>query len=85
MAYRIEVSPLASRQLKKLDAETSRKIGRKIDSLGVNPRPPGVEKLAGTGDLWRVRVGDYRIIYQIHDKRLLVLVVKVGDRKDIYR
>jgi mRNA interferase RelE/StbE len=53
--------------------------------LADNPRPPGVEKLAGTEDLYRVRVGDYRIICQIQDEVLLVLAAKIGHRREIYR
>jgi mRNA interferase RelE/StbE len=55
------------------------------DALAAEPRPPGVAKLQGDENLWRIRVGQYRIVYEIHDDRLIVLVVRVGDRKDIYR
>ncbi len=56
-----------------------------MDGLAVNPRPKGVKKLSGLDDLYRIRVGDYRIVYQIHDDRLIVLVVRIGHRKDVYR
>ena len=56
-----------------------------MKTLQYNPRPPGVKKLAGENDLYRIREGDYRIIYTIEDKELIVLVVKIGDRKEIYR
>jgi len=61
------------------------RLGRRIDSLAENPRPQGIKKLAGEEDLFRLRVGDYRIIYQIQEKRLVVLVVGVGHRADVYR
>jgi mRNA interferase RelE/StbE len=55
------------------------------DALASNPRPHGVKKLQGDENLWRIRVGAYRIVYEIHDDRLVVLVIRIGDRKDIYR
>mgnify|MGYP001580816136 FL=1 len=56
-----------------------------MDALAATPRPKGVKKLTGTDDLYRIRVGDYRIVYQIHDDRLIVLVVRIGHRRDVYR
>lgn len=85
MAYRIELSPAAVRDLADLDKPNQRRIATKIESLKDAPRPSGVEKLAGANDLYRVRVGEYRIIYQIQDKVLLVLILKIGHRKDVYR
>jgi mRNA interferase RelE/StbE len=61
------------------------RIAAKIDSLAHDPRPRGVEKLSGEENLYRVRVGNYRIIYQLQDAQLIVLVVKVGHRRDVYR
>ncbi len=58
---------------------------RAIDGLAIDPRPSGVVKLSGEENLYRVRAGDYRIVYSIQDAALLVLIVKVGDRKDVYR
>lgn len=58
---------------------------RKIQELEENPRPFGLKKLVAEENLYRIRVGDYRIIYQIQDKILLILVIKIGHRKDIYR
>ena len=84
MPYRIEIAPAAERQIRKLEATVRPKIFKKIDSLGSNPRPPGMEKLTNTG-LYRVRVGDYRIIYDVEDKVTRVLVLKVGDRKQVYK
>ena len=61
------------------------RIAPKIEALADEPRPPGVKKLAGEEELYRIRVGDYRVIYAIEDAELVVLVVMVGDRKDVYR
>jgi len=57
----------------------------RIEALSDDPSPQGVAKLEGAETLYRLRVGDYRIVYEIRDKELLVLVVKVGHRKDVYR
>ena len=57
----------------------------KIDKLAENPRPRGAEKLKGEDGLYRIRVGDYSVIYQVRDKALIVLVVKIGDRKEVYK
>lgn len=83
--YRVEFKPSAARALTKLDRETQRRIIQKAEALAVDPRPQGVEKLAGEQDAYRVRSGDYRIIYEIRDDILLVMVLKVGHRRDIYR
>lgn len=83
--YRVGISEPALKQLRALPRETARRIAAKIDSSASDPRPHGVEKLEGTDDQYRVRVSDFRIIYTIQDKRLLVLVLRIGDRKDVYR
>jgi len=85
MAYRIEVKPSAARALAKLPRPAQRRIARKIDALADGPRPEGAEKLKGANDLHSIRVGDYRVIYQIRDDVLLVLVVRIGHRRDVYR
>jgi mRNA interferase RelE/StbE len=83
--YRIEVAPAAARPLRKLDPQARRRIQAAVELLTTDPRPPGARKLVGGDGLWRVRTGDYRIVYQIHDRRLLVLVVAPGHRRAIYR
>lgn len=83
--YRVELRPAALRDLRKLDANVRRRLATAIDLLARTPRPPGVEKLQGQESRYRVRVGEYRIIYQIEDRVLLVLVVRVGHRREIYR
>ena len=86
MRYRIELSRAAKKFLDGLrDAKLSRRFSKVIQSLAENPRPPDSLKLQGNEELYRVRVGDYRIIYQIQDAVLTVLVVDVGHRGDIYR
>jgi mRNA interferase RelE/StbE len=84
LPYRIEIAPAAERQIRKMEATVRRRIIDKIGTLGSNPRPVGVEKLTDTG-VYRVRVGEYRIIYDIVDKVTTVLVLKVGDRKEVYK
>jgi mRNA interferase RelE/StbE len=67
------------------DAALLRRLTQSIRSLGENPRPPGCVKLAGGDSLYRIRSGDYRIIYQIRDAELLIVVVALGHRREIYR
>ena len=85
VATAIDVTPAAARARDALPADVRRRIGAKIDALADEPRPPRVRKLAGMRDTYRVRVGDYRVIYEIHDDVLLVLVIDVGHRRDVYR
>lgn len=85
MTYQIRVTPAAVRQLKKLDAAARRRVQAAIEILADQPRPPGAKKLVGGDGEWRVRTGDFRIIYTIDDGVLLVLVVAVGHRREIYR
>jgi len=83
--YRVEFTPAAARQLGKLQGQAREMVAAAIVTLGRNPRPAGCVKLSGPGDLWRVRVRNYRVVYRIEDDRLVVTVVKLGDRKDVYR
>ena len=85
MAYSVLIAPAAERQLKALAQPVQKRIVKRLKSLGQNPRPPGVKKLAGEEELYRIREGDYRIVYTIQDKELIVLVVKIGNRKEVYR
>ena len=84
-SYRIEVSATAERQIRKLPRVDQIRIVRVIQALSTDPRPPGCRKLSGHDDVFRVRIGRYRVLYSIEDRRLLIIVLKVGDRKDIYR
>jgi mRNA interferase RelE/StbE len=83
--YAVEFLPSAARALAILDRAVQRRFARRIDRLADDPRPSGAEKLRGSDDVWRVRVGDYRVLYLIEDERLLILVVKIGHRRDVYR
>lgn len=85
MPYQIQLLPAAIRDLGRLEPLTRQRIADKISTLAAEPRPHGVEKLAGRDSRYRVRVGDYRIIYEIHDQRVLVLVARVGHRREVYR
>lgn len=84
-SYRVEVSPSAARQLRKLDSPARRRVQAAIELLAVDPRPSGAKQLVGGSGEWRVRTGNYRIVYEINDGVLVVLVVAVGHRKEIYR
>lgn len=83
--YRIEVAPAAARQLRKLDHPARRRVQAAVELLASDPRPPGAKKIVGGEGEWRVRTGDYRIVYEVRDQVLLVLVLAVGHRRDVYR
>ncbi|BAY65270.1 plasmid stabilization system [Calothrix brevissima NIES-22] len=85
MTYQIEISARAAKQLKKLSSEIRERINYKILELAENPRPSGVVKLENTDNKYRIRVGNYRVLYEIEDDVLIVKVVRVGHRRDIYR
>ncbi len=85
MTYEIQVSPAAARKLKKFDPQIRRRIQAAIELLADDPRPPAATQLVGGEGEWRVRTGDYRIIYEIVDQRLIVLVITIGHRRDVYR
>ena len=84
MTYEVRLAPAAVRQLPKLDPPGRRRVQAAIDLLAEDPRPPGARQLVGGAGEGRVRTGDFRIIYDIRDGELLVLVVKVGHRRDVY-
>ncbi len=86
MTYRIEITPAAYRDMKGIPKDAMRRIDAGILLLAENPRPPKAKRLQGNlKDYQRVRIGDYRIIYRIEDARLLVCVVRIGDRKEVHR
>jgi len=82
--YRIEILRSAQKQLRKIDRSSQKRIIGAVYALAENPRPSDCKKLSGRL-AWRIRVGEYRVIYEIHDNRLLILIVAMGGRKDIYR
>lgn len=83
--YRVELKPSSAKALTGIPKPNRLRIARCIDALADDPRPAGAVKLSGEDELYRVRVGDYRIVYQIQDRVLLVLVVRIGHRRDVYR
>ncbi|GAA6620661.1 type II toxin-antitoxin system RelE family toxin [Scytonema sp. NUACC26] len=84
MTYSIEIKPAAAKQIRKLPRDVQERIGARLNELALNPRLDGVKKLTNS-ELYRARAGDYRIIYQIQDNVLLVTVVRVGHRRDVYK
>jgi mRNA interferase RelE/StbE len=85
MIYGIKMKPAALRELKRLPEDVRRRITIRIASLADNPWPQGVEKIQGEEDTYRLRIGDYRVLYQVYRKDLIVLVVRVRHRREVYR
>jgi mRNA interferase RelE/StbE len=85
MAYEIRLKPSVARALGRLPADIRSRVGARLDALAGTPRPPGCEKLSGADDLYRIRVGDYRVVYQLTDDIRQLLVVAIGHRRDVYR
>jgi mRNA interferase RelE/StbE len=83
--YEIRLTRAAERGLAALPQADLRRVDAKILALADDPHPPGSKKLQGEEDLYRIRSGDFRVLYQVDEARLLVLVVEVGNRRDIYR
>jgi mRNA interferase RelE/StbE len=83
--YRLVVAPTAKKELKRLPEKTTERILKAVEALADNPRPHGSLKLEGTQNQYRIRVGDYRVIYSIADDVLTVLVIRIRHRKDAYR
>ena len=84
--YQIKILPTAQKDLASLPKAIRVRIGKKIDSLQTNPNPQGTKLLKGKGrEAYRVRVGDYRILYQIQREILTILVIKIGHRREVYR
>jgi len=83
--YAIVLTPAAKRDLKALPRTILRRVDARILSLRENPRPQGAKKLQGREGFLRIRVGDYRVVYQVVDDRRVVLVVRIGHRREVYR
>jgi mRNA interferase RelE/StbE len=83
--YRIELTRDALRALAKLDKPVRRRIQGAIEKLADDPRPPGMIALRGAPGAFRIRVGDYRVVYALHDDHLLIIVIDIGHRREIYR
>ncbi len=84
-SYRIEWKASAARELKRLDRSVIPRIVRSIGRLAENPFPPGCRKLLGSKDTYRIRVGDYRVIYEVVAGRLIIEIIRARHRKDAYR
>ena len=85
MNYQILIERRARREIVRLPVDISRRVAEAIDALIAQPRPPGCKKLAGSRNEWRIRIGDYRILYEIDDRARQVRVYAVGHRREIYR
>lgn len=85
MSFQVVISEVAEKEIRHLPAKVSERVRKAIDSLALNPRGSGTIKMKGEERMYRMRVGDYRILYEIHDKEVMVLVVRVSHRKDAYR
>jgi len=83
--YTVRLNARTGKVLDSLPPDMRRRIVRKLGARENNPRPPGVEKLAGVDGLYRVRVGTHRIVYAIRDRELIVIVVRFGHLRDAYR
>ena len=83
--YKIEISASAEKYIKKIPKKDLKKVIEAIQILAINPYPEGCRKLQGEEDVYRVRQGNYRIIYEIENKKLIILILKVGHRKDVYK
>jgi mRNA interferase RelE/StbE len=84
-AYRVEWLPSAARNFRRITPEFQRRIAPRVDDLSRNPRPHDTKKLRGSGALYRIRVGDYRVVYEVSDSPAVVTIAHVGHRRDVYR
>lgn len=84
MKYSIDYQPPAAKALRKMERQDAKRVASAITALADNPRPRGCEQLKGGAGEYRIRVGSFRVIYDIRDRELLILVLKVGNRRDVY-
>ena len=85
-SYSLRIKASAAKEVERIEPKkVRRQIVTRIQTLATNPRPPGCEKLAGAGDRYRVRQGAYRIVYEVRDEELVVVLVKVGHRSTVYK
>lgn len=85
MSFQIHYRPAAAKALRKLDRQTARRVLSAIERLASDPRPAGCKQLKGGAGELRVRVGDYRVVYEVRDSELIILVLGVGHRREVYR
>ena len=84
MSYRVEFTAAAARQVKKLPRPARDRVLDAIEDLGEDPRPHGARKLVGERTAWRIRIGDYRVLYDVFDSELTVFVVRAAHRREVY-
>ena len=84
-AYTVQYAGAARREMRRLSRSQQDRVRAAIDALARVPRPAGCRKLTGFDDLWRIRVGDYRVVYQIEEGHLVVLIIRVRHRREAYR
>lgn len=85
MGYTIEFTASARRELRALDRHIQRRIAAQIEELRDDPFPPGMRQFQGEADHWRIRVRDYRVIYRIEKQRAVIVIVRIGHRREVYR
>jgi mRNA interferase RelE/StbE len=83
--YEVQLVAIARRELLKLPAKIRVRVADAIRALGADPRPPGCKKLSGDMAYYRIRVGDYRVLYEVRDREILVLEITIGHRREVYR
>jgi len=84
-SYRVELTRSAEKDLRKIDRSRVATIVKELESLVSEPRPSGVKKLVGAEKTYRIRIGDYRVVYEIRDDVMIVLVIRIAHRRDVYR
>ncbi len=84
-SFTVEWAKGTKKDLQALDKQTQRRVFAAVELLRINPRPSKMKRLVSPEPTFRVRVGDYRIVYQIEDSRLVILVVRIAHRKDVYK
>ena len=83
--YVVQYDPRAAKELTKIDRQAARRIAAATERLCTDPRPPSSRVLAGFPNLWRIRIGEYRVIYTIKDAELVVLALRIAHRSSVYR
>jgi mRNA interferase RelE/StbE len=85
VSYRVIVKPSAERAVERLPLAVATRVVAALTALAEDPRPHGCTKMQGAPNLWRIRTGDYRIVYEIDDRAIVIVVLRVAHRKDVYR
>jgi mRNA interferase RelE/StbE len=85
MRYKVEFAASAAREFRALDRQLQRRVSAKVAELAEDPFPAGVCKFQGEPDHWRIRIGDYRVIYRVEKRRVVIVIVRIGHRREVYR